>query len=950
MRLATGKPKPGELVNYIPHHYITKKFRVVFDASCKTDRGISFNDIQMLGEKLQRDLHEIIMRFRRHSVAFCADIKMMFRQVCIDERQWNTQRIFWREDRTQLIKEYQLCVVTYGLTSSGHNSVRALIRCARDAEERFPEAAYVIGNDFFMDDCCSGGKGKEHAIILAKDIDRVLLGAGFELRKWKSNCKELVQAMCSEEESSMLFIAEEKTSILGLKWLTNEDKFTFVVKTPAVEEPITKRKIASCVLQLYDPNGFISPVITRGKILIQDMWRLGLEWDEPVPKDVERKWNEFWKDICTLERFKIDRWLGTKDDVKIELHGFSDASTAAYGAVVYVRAEHADGRITTQLLISKTRVAPIKTVSIPRLELSAAEMLSRLVIDINKAMEWKEAKYTLWTDSLVVLHWMRKLPCNLKTFVANRVSAIQTNTEVKNWRHIGTKDNPAGLLSRGTNPTELIGNKLWLHGPDWLTQAPNTWPKNFFEQISTPEMEGEIKVFAVIVPPKPLQIFIPRTKEHVDILDYTSRLDKATNIIAYVLRFVNKLKGKAANTNKTAQIIRNRRRKTRGQNATDALTNEERTAAMNVIILTEQEIFFGKEIAALKKGEAIADGSSILSLVPKWKDGILRAHGRLSQVEADYEFRHPAIIPKQSRLAWLIMHEAHEKTKHGSVQLMTQYIRQRYWLIKLRSTVRNFIHKCVVCVRFNHRFENQLMADLPGDRVQVGKPFMCTGVDYAEPLEMKILETNQSTKQKYWIVIFVCLKTRAVHIDLVTSLTIIDFIACYERFIAKRGRCERMYSDNGTTFVGAAKEIRKSYIIWNEKEGDEIAAQLSMRGTEWKFMTPAAPHQGSIYEAAVKSMKYHFTRVVGQKVLTCNQVVTLLAHIEAILNSRPLYPLTDDPNDIQALTPGHFLIGEPLVLPLPFAIEDQSQAKGSNYGESVRPCWVTYGRDGRTNI
>lgn len=929
MRLATEKPRPGELVYYIPHHYITKKWRIVFDASCKTDKGISFNEIQMLGEKLQRDLHEIIMRFRRHSVAFCADIKKMFRQVRVDKRQWNTQRIFWREDRTQLIKEYQLCVVTQGMTSSGHNSVRSLIQCARDARERYPEAASIIESDFYMDDGCSGGKGKNHAITLAKDIEKVLLGAGFELSKWKSNCKELLQAMRSEEEGSMLFFEDEKTSILGLKWLTNEDKFTFVVKTPTIEETITKRKISSCVLQLYDPNGFISPVITRGKILIQDMWRLGLEWDEQVPKEIEKKWNEFWKDISALEEFKIDRWIGTKDDFRIELHGFSDASTAAYGAVVYVRAEHADGRITTQLLISRTRVAPIKTISIPRLELSAAEMLSRLLIEINKAMEWKDPKYTLWTDSLVVLHWIRKLPCDLKTFVANRVSGIQTNTEVKNWRHIGTKDNPADLLSRGTNSTELVGNQLWLHGPNWLAQASGMWPKNLFEQAITPEMESEIKVFVTIVPPKPLQIFIPRSKELVDVLDYTSGLERAMNIIAYIMRFVNKLKERVANGNKAAPIVRKQRRKTRGQNATtDALTNDERTAAVNYIIRTEQERFYGKEITMLKKGKAISDSSSILSLVPKWKDGILRAHGRLSQAEADYEFRHPAIIPEQSRLAWLIMHEAHEKTKHGSVQLMMQYIRQRYWIIKLRSTVRNFIHKCVTCVRFNHRFENQLMADLPGDRVQLGKPFLCTGVDYAGPLEMKILESNQSTKKKYWIVIFVCLKTRAVHIDHVISLTTIDFIACYERFIGKRGRCERMYSDNGTTFVGAAKEIRKSVKIWNEKEGKEIADQLSTRGTEWKFMTPAAPHQGGIYEAAVKSMKYHFIRVVGQKVLTHNQLTTLLAQIEAILNSRPLYPLTDDPNDVQALTPGHFLIGEPLVLPLPFAIDDQSQAKG----------------------
>ena len=219
------------------------------------------------------------------------------------------------------------------------------------------------------------------------------------------------------------------------------------------------------------------------------------------------------------------------------------------------------------------------------------------------------------------------------------------------------------------------------------------------------------------------------------------------------------------------------------------------------------------------------------------------------------------------------------------------------------------------------------MADLPSERVTAGKAFLHTGVDYAGPFEIKMIDRagEQIIRQKCWVAIFVCLKTRAVHIDVVSLLTSVAFIACFERFIARRGRCARLYSDNGTAFVGAAKELEKAKERWLVKDTFE---HLSWKGTEWRFMTPAAPHQGGIYEAAVKSMKYHLTRTVGAKVLAYEQFLILLTGIEAILNSRPLHPLSDDPNDLQALTPGHFLGGEPLVLPLPFVTNEMPNTKG----------------------
>lgn len=252
----------------------------------------------MLGEKLQPDLHETVMRLRRYKFVVCGDIKKMFNQIRVNEEQWDCQRIFWRENPAHPLKEYWLTVVTFGLKASAYLSVRCVLQAARSAEDKLPEAAKVIQRDFYMDDCVTGAATEEKAIGLAKQIDEILLDAGFVLRRWKSNSRKILDTLNKDEcedEHAMVFSEDGQTSILGLKWLFGVDKYTFVVKTPLLEGPATKRKIVSCVAQLYDPNGYISPVIVIAKIIIQKLWQSKVDWDEFVGTEMERIWNEFWR-------------------------------------------------------------------------------------------------------------------------------------------------------------------------------------------------------------------------------------------------------------------------------------------------------------------------------------------------------------------------------------------------------------------------------------------------------------------------------------------------------------------------------------------------------------------------------------------------------------------------------------------------------------------------------
>lgn len=926
LKAVNRAPKPNQICFYIPHHFVFTKPRVVYDGSCATNTGVSLNEVQMLGPKLQLDLHLTLMRFRRHKVGLCADIQKMFNQVKLNEEQWDCQRIFWREGPDEEIKEYWITVVTFGLASSPYLAVRCVKQAAREAKKEYPEAAKVLEDDFYMDDMITGDDTVEKAIGIARGVDCVLTGAGFHLRKYKSNKKAVLDAMNETNkgtEESMVFAIDEQTSILGIKWLFARDQYTFVIKTPKFDGPVTKRKVVSRTAQLYDPNGYVSPVTVIGKAIIQKLWSAKVEWDEPITGELEKAWLRFWDEIQELEKFRIDRWIGTTPQAKTKLIGFSDSSTMAYGAVIYARTVYPNGLVRCRMITSKTRVAPLKTMTIPRLELAAAELLAKLVIEVKNSMEFPDMQYILFTDSSATLHWIRKEPAQLKRYVENRVSSIQTLTDLKKWRYVNTKENPADLLSRGVRPSLLVDNKLWLFGPEWLSLPESDWPTEQFPMKLTPEATIEFRIHTITEVKNNLTLKrinkATRHMERLGILEYVDDIEKAQRIIAYVIRYVNaRLSGfkPPSIATRSANIVPH------------PPTPKEKGHAMEYFVKKSQQLYFNAERTALKGGKSISDKSKLIALNPFLdKRGIMRVGGRIGKALVDYDRKHPMIIPKGTRLAWLLMRQAHRLCLHGVIQVQMQFLRRKYWIPQLRDELKKFSRECIECVRNKPITQEQIMADLPADRIRPGRPFETSGVDYAGPFQVKYVdkEGQPILIVKAWMVVFVCLKTRAVHLDIVNDLKSSSFIACYEEFVSRRGRCYKMYSDNGTSFIGAEKAIARAYKEW---QTDDTVSSIAKRGTEWHFMTPAAPHQGGIYEAAVKSMKFHLKRVIGSRIMEYRQIRTLLCKVEAVLNSRPLSALTDDPNDLHALTPGHFLIGEELVTPPSFDHVNEDDLQG----------------------
>lgn len=912
---------------WLPHHPVEVKFRVVVNASAKTSSGESLNTIQMAGGKLQFDLPLQIMRFGKFQIGIATDISKMFNRIGLHPKQWDLQRLFWRESPDHELKEYVITVVMFGLKSSPYNAVRTLRQCAEDHGKDFPQAARVIETCFYVDGGIFGCDNLEEAKVLCKEVEFVLNQGNFPLKGWASNERKLEEYMDAKSNTALIVGGKDETKVLGLIWLKATDEWSILVKDLDKGKP-TKRNILKQIASLYDPNGYIAPVIIKAKILMQDIWRLkNVDWDDVVPNHIKEEWNKIYSNLALLRNFRKKRWLNTRANRQTQIHAFCDASEKAYGIAVFVRVVDEYGNIHTSLISAKSKVAPIKKVkcpkddkiSIPRLELLAAVMLSEQLEVILEACDFKQESVTLWSDSIVVLHWIKKHPSELKAFVANRAKIIQAKTRNYVWKHVGTADNPADLVSRGMDIPKFLKSDFWLEGPKWLKQPVASWPITKF--AVSPQANVEIGKECKPKLHTEKVFFIASEKDNTPFINKYNDWDKVVNITAYIQR-----------------VARIARKETRYDSR--YLYRVERKKAAEVWIKFTQGKWFKKEIQCIKSGEPLPGKSKIAPLRPILdENGILRVGGTIDKANLKYEKRHQYIIPSNSRLSYLLLKYAHGMRLHGGIQQMIHFLRKQFWIPKIRQEARAYIDTCVRCVREAHKMAQQIMAELPEVRIQPAPVFQNVGIDLAGPFNLRVTDKlSMSTRArnlpdvKGWVVVFVCLVTRAVHLEVTEGLSTDDFLASYQNFTSRRGCPGKIYSDNGTNFVGADNELQKAYRTW---QADKIQHWANQFGTEWHFITPAAPHEGGIWEAAVKSMKHHFRRVAGPQKYSVSGMRNLVTSIEACLNSRPLCALSDDPEDREALTPGHFLIGRAIRLPA-YDHSYQNQSSGRHYFKAIQ--------------
>lgn len=486
---AEKAPKQYERAWYIPHHGVyhpkkPEKLRVVFDCSAEF-QGHSLNRHLLQGPDLTNSLIGVLCRFRQEPVAFACDIEGMFHQVHVNEEHRDLLRFLWWDqgDTTKEPNEYRMTVHLFGATSSPGCANLALRTAADDGKDDLGvEAASFIKENFYVDDGLKSVPTVPEAIKLIKNGTEMCMRGGFRLHKFTSNSKEVVEsipeALLAKEIKDIDLNCDllPPERVLGVEWNIENDAFKFRITLK--DKPLTRRGILSTVSSVYDPLGFAAPFLLRGKRILQLLCKENLGWDDAIPDELRMQWEMWRNELPLLEMIEVPRCFklkGTNNLKKIELHHFSDASTEGYGQCSYLRLVDKSDEVSCSLVMGKARVTPLKPITIPRLELTAAVVSVKVSDMLSRELKYGELEEVFWTDSKVVQAYIQNDARRFHTFVANRVQQIRERTVPEQWHYVDGKNNPADDASRGLSPKDLLHSSRWLQGPSFLWEHRGNW-------------------------------------------------------------------------------------------------------------------------------------------------------------------------------------------------------------------------------------------------------------------------------------------------------------------------------------------------------------------------------------------------------------------------------------------------------------------------------------------
>lgn len=799
---------------YLPHHAVfkehstTTKLRVVFNASRKTTSGTSLNESMLVGPTIQQDIVSILLRWRKYKFVFSADIEKMYRQIRVRDRDAEFQRIVWRENEKQPIRDYKLTTVTFGTASAPFLAIRTLQQLAKDEMKTHPEASKIALRDFYVDDVLSGCDTLGETINIRQQLKELMKSGGFDLRKLTSNSVEFLESVPEgdREIQPIDFDKHEVLKTLGLRWDNANDVFTYQVKKQNPESVVTKRQFLSATTSIFDPIGYLAPIIVKLKIMYQDMWAEKIDWDEPMTTQLHSQWDTFGKQMQLINTIKIPRWLHTSEKQgNVEFHGFSDASQSAYSAVIYAKIMDEHNNIKIYILAAKTKVAPRENpITLPKLELCGALLLANLFDHVTAAMEFPSIKKYTWCDSMITLAWIAAAPTKWKTFVSNRTKIIRQILPPECWRYVASADNPADCASRGIFPEELLQHTLWWNGPSWLVNNEEDWPhKTVITETNEEQRITKINFNATI-------------EVKFDVFTDFSSYGRLQRIRALCMRFYHNC--------------------TQTDKRTGTISMGELRQSHNEIIRTVQQFHFSWTYKAIANNKALTSTNPlyVLNLFTD-ENGIIRMRGRLANANIPYAQKYAIILPGEAHVTKLLIRDAHEMVLHGGENATMTYLRAKYWILKAGSAVRKQLHKCVRCARINARTMTQIMGELPTPRVTTSRPFTHVGVDYAGPYDVRTSKGRGHKTHKAYISLFVCLSTKVMHLELVSDLTSTGFIAAFKRFIARRGSPSDIYSDNGTNFCAANKFIQTQCKIAQNEINHEIDRFSAKHGIQRHF-------------------------------------------------------------------------------------------------------------------
>ena len=879
----------GKHVHYIPHHPVirrdaeTTKLRIVYDCSAKERKyDKSLNDCLHVGPPLQPLLYDILIRFRTYPVALLGDIKQAFLQIKIDIKDRDAMRFLWPKEIWKEDSEYQELRFTRVIFGSGPSPflLGATIReHINQYKEQDPAFVATVLNSLFVDDLACGGKDVSEVQTLKQRLIERFKDGHFIMRKWKSNAPELREEEPSTTNEEKFQGEAHMGKVLGVSWSQTTDLMgVSFEKVSTLEHEPTQRGILRTVAAIYDPLGVASPVVILAKIIYHDVCMSRNGWDAKITEELLKKWQRWLKSIKDYPVITFRRCLlayPREEVMSITLHGFADSSVLACCAVIYLEITQASGTFVRQLT-AKSRVAKPNT-SVPRLELVAAQMLTKLILNVKAALNYEMKETFGWLDSQTALCWLDNQG-EWKQFVRKRVDQI-LEAGIQ-WRYCPTEDNPADLGTRGTTPERLQACRNWWEGPEWLTRR-HSWPQGPKSQNNGAVEEERRKATIITATTDEARRGVYQS---INASKYTSGR-KLFRITAWVLRFVNN--SKKISSEKSYH-----------------LTLEEAKAAETLWVKDTQCLY-----------PPTTEQINQLGLKMD-KDKVLRCHGRF-----DYqEDQQPIYVPKGTKLSTLLIMDAHRRVLHMGVASTLAELRSRFWIPNGRQEVKTVLRTCYHCKRYSAQpFKQPSTAPVPPFRTTPGYAFQTTGVDFAGPIYYK----EGKNQRKAYITLFTCATSRALHVELVRDMTAKTFRKSLKGLIARRGAPKLMVSDNAQTFKATAKWLQS---IFKEAKVQDLLHNESIK---WKFNLSRSPWWGGFFERMVGLVKDTLKKSLGQANLTFSELQEVLLDIEFCLNNRPLTYQTEE-LDSEALTPNHLVHGRritPLREEEVYSDEDQMPAR-----------------------
>ena len=859
----------------------TTPYRIVFNSSQKF-KGISLNDSLYKGpDAYINNQLGVLLRWREENIGIAGDVKKMYNAVFLEPIEQQCHRFLWsKPDNPSEPSTYVITRVNMGDRPAGAIATEALYKTAEMFSSVNREAAEFIKNGSYVDDLINSVKSLEVAKALTSDTEKILAKGNFNIKFW----------IYSGQES-------ESVQILGVTWKPKSDTIIYNIalnfsikkhgihvlpdltsnQVPShIPEMLTKRMVLSQVMSIYDPMGFLSPLILYGKILLRTSWESGVGWDDALPKELCNKWIDYFVTLYKANDLSFPRSMKPNDamgDPMLIL--FSDASDLACGFCGYVRWLCSDNTYKTRLVISKGRVAPLVRRSTPQLELNAAVMSKRGRDVIEKESRYKFTKVLHIVDSETVLSMLQKTSTRFKLYEGLRISEIQaaTSGNISCWAWVAGDMNPADWITRGKQPSELHEHSTWFNGPEFLSRPEETWPIKF-----TPSTTNDLSVEKVSV-----AVNVVKTKSA---LQYT-RVSKYTVILHAVSRVLHALK------KKTFSAV---------------------GLPLEVELLHEAELIIIKDVQkeiyaeCNKEGPKGRRGGIFYRLKPVLQNGIWVVGSRLVFNPMVPENAAQALLPTQHPITILLMKQAHVQTIHGGRDRTLARFRCKFWIPHGGKIAASVVRACQLCKIRSPKLLTQRMGLLPVERSTPTPPFTYVMIDYFGPYTTRG-EVQKRISGKAWGVLFTDLVSRAVFIEAAFDYGVSSFLMALSKFASIRGYPRTIFSDCDSKFVCASKELNEQWKLMWENDKEKLLNTSAAQGLEWKFSPPDSPWQNGAVEALVKSVKRAIHFAVHDQRLSPTEFSCILYEISNCINERPIGFFTSQDSELSVITPNSLLMG-----------------------------------------